>query len=117
MGSESPSLDNTGFLWCVFAINMAYPVLACLQGSFFTYPAKRHHSDRLSIAFDTLHIFASGLVIWGGCAACLALRLHCRIPKRVYQAIACAGFAHAASNITLLREIPLYGSSMFRYIL
>ncbi len=85
---------------------MAYPVLACLQGKFFTYPAKRHHSDRLSIAFVALHIFASGLVIWGGCATWLALRFQCIIPKSVYQAIACAGFAHVASNITLLRKIP-----------
>ena len=106
MRSENAFFDITGFLWCIFAVNMAYPVLACLQGRLFAYPAKRHHSDRISIGLITSHILAGGLVIWGGCAVFLALHFHCKIPKDVYQAIACAGFAHAASNITLFRKIP-----------
>ena len=106
MSSEDASFDLTGFLWCIFAANMAYPVLACLQGRLFVYPAKRHRSDPYSVAFIGCHICASGLVIWGGCAVWLAVQLRYAVPNGVYQAIACAGLAHVASNVVLLRKIP-----------
>ena len=81
MSAEKPSINITGFLWCVFATNMAYPILACLQGRLFGYPAKRHYSDKFSMAFIAFHMLTSGLVIWGGCGTWLAMRFQSPFPR------------------------------------